>query len=151
MAKDTNTVARTAGSSRRRASDSPTQADRKLTAAERKAAKIIAEAEAKAAKIRAEAEEHAHRLVLDARATADGVRAEGMELVSNLREMGDVLRSNAERLLTDIQTIHSRMVRELDQTDPDGGDSASSGDDQPRVADEPAADELDVPDFIPRG
>ena len=99
---------------------SPASAERKLKAAERKAARcedaraeadrLRAAAEADAIKARADAEERARRMVLDARATADGVRAEGMELVSNLREMGDVLRANAERLLHDIQSIHSRMV-----------------------------------------
>jgi hypothetical protein len=49
-------------------------------------------------------------------ATAD-VRSEGLELVQNLREMGDSLRSNAERLLRDVQAIHSRMVAGLDRVD----------------------------------
>jgi hypothetical protein len=98
--------------------------------------------------------------VIDARASADGVRAEGMELVSQLREMGDALRSNAERLLSDIQAIHSRMVRELDRVargpdDPaafDGEASAPAGDEvfdsQPTA---PGEDTLEVPDFVSRG
>jgi hypothetical protein len=62
-----------------------------------------------------------------------------MELVSNLREMGDVLRSNAERLLHDIQRIHSRMVGELEQVV--GDDAASAGE----------ADQLpEIPDFVSR-
>jgi hypothetical protein len=64
--------------------------------------------------------------VLDARASADGVRAEGMELVSNLREMGDVLRSNAERLLRDVQSIHARMVGELDRVEPEPDSTSPS-------------------------
>lgn len=59
-----------------------------------------------------------------------------MELVSNLREMSDVLRSNAELLLHDIQKIHSRMVGELEQ----------------HGVKSPAADEdLQVPEFLSRG
>jgi hypothetical protein len=141
-----------------------TAAERKLKAAERKAAKLLedarreadlvrAAADDDAARTRAEAEERARGLVIDASATAEGVRAEGMELVSNLREMGDVLRANAERLLHDIQDIHLRMVSELERVDPGGGvvDSRPDAEDQ---ASEPApseSEELDVPDFIGRG
>ena len=114
-------------------------------------------------------------MVLDARASADGVRAEGMELVSNLREMGDVLRANAERLLADIQSIHARMVGDLDRVEPESasgagsgsGTSAGSSSSASTPPDEPAgdaaadeadagggasgdADALDVPDFIAR-
>jgi hypothetical protein len=188
--KDTNIASPAGGTAGRRPSGS-TAADRQLKTTERKAAKIVeaatseanrvrGEARAEAARMRADAEEHARRLVLDARATAEGVRAEGMELVSNLREMGDALRANAERLLMDIQSVHSRMVRELDRVDPDrgspadgpgGGDSegeptadagegaapaaddgaAPAADDGPASAGDPAEEELDVPDFIPRG
>jgi vacuolar-type H+-ATPase subunit H len=141
---------------------SPSPGERKIKAAERKAAKIVdlareeagrlrVEAEKDAARTRSEAEEQARGLVLDARATAEGVRAEGMELVSNLREMGDVLRANAERLLADIQSIHARMVRELDRVDPARSRSDAAAE-APVPAAEPAgsADELDVPDFIAR-
>ena len=124
-------------------------ADRKLKAAERKAAKIVADAEAEAARLRGEAEDHARRLVLDARATAEGVRAEGMELVSNLREMGDALRANAERLLHDVQSIHARMVGDLDRVDPGRGDAESSAEPAPPLESAAESDELDVPDFIP--
>lgn len=112
------------------------------------AQRIRKEAETEAARVRADAEEHARRLVLDARASADGVRAEGMELVSNLREMSDVLRSNADRLLQDIQAIHSRMIGELEGVTPEGGrtsraDDAGSPETGPR--DEHV---LEVPDFV---
>lgn len=77
--------------------------------------------------------------MLDARASADGVRAEGMELVSQLREMGDALRGNAERLLNDIQAIHSRMVGELKRVAPEGDDAAAAADEA-----------LEIPDFVAR-
>jgi hypothetical protein len=90
--------------------------------------------------VRAEAEEHAHRLVLDARATADGVRAEGMEVVSNLRQISDTLRELADRVLADVEAIHARMVGELEAADP-----------APEPAPADTQGELDVPDFIARG
>jgi hypothetical protein len=109
-----------------------------------------------AAGVRAEADERARSLIADARDTAAGVRAEGLELVSHLREMGDSLKANADRLLRDVQRIHSRMTRELD--------SVGSATDEPEVtasrsrpsaADEsesllsPTGEVLDVPEFLP--
>jgi hypothetical protein len=89
-----------------------------------------------------------------------------MELVSNLREMGDALRANAERLLHDIQSIHSRMVSDLEKADPswapnahpDAPDAGSAAGEPAPTEPTPAAaptparadDELDVPDFIPQ-
>jgi vacuolar-type H+-ATPase subunit H len=116
---------------------------------------------------RRDSEHRSRELLLDAHAAADGVRAEGLELVANLRQMGDSLRSNAERLLRDVQLIHTRMVATLDQS---GGASArrlgSSGHDGGRawkssstsLVTAPGAstrasrgrdEELDVPEFIP--
>jgi uncharacterized membrane protein YqiK len=123
------------------------EAKRVRAAANADAARIRAEAE----RIRADAEEHARGLILDARATADGVRAEGMEIVSNLRQMSDSLRVNAERLLTDIQSIHSRMVGELERVEPGGDTGLPSGaaDAEERSMAEPSTEEeLDVPDFV---
>ena len=77
----------------------------------------MAEANAAAAKAKTEAEERARELLREARSTAGDVKAEGLELVENLRQMGDSLRSNAERLLRDVQMIHSRMVAQLDRAD----------------------------------
>jgi hypothetical protein len=89
-------------------------------------------------------------------AAAD-VRTEGLEIAGNLREMGDSLRSNAERLLRDVQMIHSRMVAELDRVDgglgavqASRGTGASSGAERrSRPRSESEADVLDVPEFIP--
>lgn len=81
-----------------------------------------------------------------------------MELVSNLREMSDVLRSNAELLLHDIQKIHSRMVGELEQHGVDSpgaaGESSPSADESVPAADEsspPADEDLQLPEFLRRG
>jgi hypothetical protein len=105
--------------------------------------------------------------LLDAHAAADGVRAEGLELVANLRQMGDSLRSNAERLLRDVQLIHTRMVDTLDQTggpwaersgssSRDGGrawkSSSTSLLTAPRTSTRATRgldQELEVPEFIP--
>src|SRR6202012_1938537 len=98
----------------------------------------------------------------DPRATADGVRSEGLELVSNLREMSNSLRANAERLLGDVQRVHSRLVAQVER----GGGAAGGGGGgargpgaRRRERNEPAADGervptavddgLDVPEFIP--
>ena len=75
----------------------------------------------------------------------------------DLREMGDSLRSNAERLLRDVQMIHSRMLAQLDRLD--GGLATASGS---RAAGRDAGgrgrrsrgtvdggEVLDVPEFIP--
>lgn len=131
---------------------------------ERKAAKVVESARHEAAQIRAEAEEHARRLVLDARASADGVRAEGMEVVSNLRQISDTLREMADRVLEDVEAIHARMVGELERVRATADDSltVAPGHDGPaapaRAEPEELAvparaepEELDVPDFVARG
>ena len=76
--------------------------------------------------------------MLDARAAADGVRAEGMELVLSLRQISDALREGAERLLADIEAVHARMVGELEAADPV---QPASGRDEA----------LEVPEFVSRG
>ena len=79
--------------------------------------------------------------------------------MQNLHEMGDSLHANAELLLRDIQSIHSRMVAKLDRVD--GGASripaprtTSHESTPPRRArgyelDRPIDGELDIPEFIP--
>jgi hypothetical protein len=118
------------------------------------------QARAQAASALAEAEERARGLLMDARATAEGVRAEGMEIVSELRQMGDALRGNAERLLRDIQAIHSRMLSRLDEVEAelDAGSDSGAGSAQTAPGAEGAspestseADELEVPDFVSPG
>ena len=112
----------------------------KTSSAERNAAKVVSSARHEAERARAEAEDHARRLILDARATADGVRAEGMEVVSNLRQISNTLRELSDRVLADVEAIHARMIGELGAVDP-ALESASAD----------AQGELDVPDFVARG
>jgi hypothetical protein len=70
--------------------------------------------------------------------------------------MGDSLKANADRLLRDVQRIHSRMTRELDSVgratdEPEVTASRS----RPSAADEaesslsPSGEVLDVPEFLP--
>jgi hypothetical protein len=127
--------------------------------AQESAEATLAEANAAVAKAKTEAEERARELMREARATAGDVRAEGLELVENLRQMGDSLRSNAERLLRDVQMIHSRMVAQIDRAD--GGVGANELAVQARRAPargrspvpEPVPDGevIEVPEFIPPG
>jgi vacuolar-type H+-ATPase subunit H len=106
-----------------------------------------------------EAERYSRELMSEARTTADEFRKEGMQLVGNLRQMGDSLRANAERILRDVQGVHSQMVARIERAEGDspagsaprrqrsnGGRTsaraefgAAAGDDIP-----------DVPEFIPR-
>jgi hypothetical protein len=67
--------------------------------------------------------------------------------------MGDALRSNAERLLRDVQQIHSRMTSELARPALERGGRSSSPA-RPRPRDNAFAmpvdeDSLDVPEFLP--
>ena len=120
----------------------------------------MAKAEGEASNSRLESEERAQSLLADARDTAAGVRAEGLELVSNLREMGDSLRANADRLLKDVQRIHSKMTHDLDRAEPGASAPAvsvsrssrsRSAEPQREAPTAPSTGEvLDVPEFIPR-
>ena len=126
--------------------------------AEEAARRIIADANAAAADVRDDAERRARQLLRDARSAAGDVRAEGLEIVENLREMGDSLRSNAQRLLLDIQSVHSRMVAEIERADGDLPRAQaparlreSAGGRRTREVEAPPDGEaLDVPEFIPR-
>ena len=138
--------------------------------ADESAEQILTEARTSAAATRSEAEERSRGLLEDARATADGVRSEGLELVANLREMAGSLRSNAERLLGDVQRVHSRLVAQIERVERVAGGGAAaprtSGRDSPGSAERrrsrdgspddagspiphAADDGLDVPEFIP--
>lgn len=139
------------------------QATDALAEASQRAAAVLAEANERAAVTRREAETHSRELLSEARLVAEQVRGEGLELVSNFRQMGDSLRANAERLLRDVQGIHTSMVRRLEQAGPAGAraNGAGRGDgERPRQLEgvrgrrrfDPAtrSDALDVPEFIPR-
>ncbi|HEY8763979.1 MAG TPA: hypothetical protein VIM18_07310, partial [Solirubrobacteraceae bacterium] len=126
--------------------------------AQENADSTLAEATAEATRLREQAEERARELMRDARSAASDVRTEGLELAGNLREMGDSMRSNAERLLRDVQMIHSQMVAEIDRTD-GGAGRLPVRSSEPLVRDRERrraslSDEgevLDVPEFIPPG
>jgi vacuolar-type H+-ATPase subunit H len=116
----------------------------------------LAEATADATRAREQAEERARELLRDARSAASDVRTEGLELAGNLREMGDAMRSNAERLLRDVQMIHSRMVAEIDRADGGAGRVPSAvreslPGERRRTALSDGGEVLDVPEFIPPG
>jgi vacuolar-type H+-ATPase subunit H len=120
------------------------------------AGKTIDEAAAAAAKSLEQAEQHSRELLREVRSGASDVRTEGLELVGNLREMGDSLRANAERLLHDVQMIHSRMVAEIDRVDGGAGRAPASSSRRVGARDRGApplvgGDALDVPEFIPPG
>ena len=92
---------------------------------------------------------------------------EGTEISRNLRELAASLRNNAERLLRDVRLTHGAMTARLDQVS-SNGERPSREDAHERNGDEPTAtargrrrrgeggggesnDDLDVPEFIPRG
>jgi hypothetical protein len=86
------------------------------------------------------------------------VRGDGAELADNVRQLGESLRRNAERLLNDVQAVHSTHLAQIDKVDPErthlrtmpsaGG---RSGDRRARGRGPDPGDDLDVPEFIPRG
>ena len=83
-----------------------------------------------------------------------------MELVANLRQMGDSLRANAERILRDVQGVHSQLVAKIERIERATSPAATA---PPRTradrardlargpfAGEGEGDVPDVPEFIPR-
>ena len=137
------------------------EAEATKTASTSQALELLAKAEEEADASTTKAKAQSREILGEARVVAADVRSEGMELVQNLREMGNSLRSNAELLLRDIQAVHSRMVSELDRVDGGGGqitppraiDRESRPSRRPRAPERPAPidGELDIPEFIPPG
>ena len=138
------------------------EAEQAKTAASAEALDIVGRARKEARESAATMKAQSLEALGQARIASADVRAEGMELVSNLREMGDAMRSNAERLLRDVQAIHSRMVAQLDQVDggasripsPRSSERDSGAARRPRdggLNGPTDIDELDVPEFIPPG
>ncbi len=125
-------------------------AEHRVQAAEDEAQEILqvaraqteAEAHARAKEIRAAAHAEAREIVSEAHAVAREVVREGTEVSRNLRELSSSLRNNSERLLRDVRLAHGSMTARLDQVAPGSG--------APRRRDEPG-DDLDVPEFMPRG
>lgn len=73
------------------------------------------------------------------------VLADGTELSTDLRDLSTSLRVNAERLLRDIKLAHASMTARLDQATPG---APLESDPRPRRTSS-AADELEVPEFLP--
>jgi vacuolar-type H+-ATPase subunit H len=125
--------------------------------ADESASQIVREARESADASLASAEERARGVLEDARATADGVRSEGLELVSNLREMSNSLRANAERLLGDVQRVHSSLTAQIARVERETGVRVGSSSSRRSRGGElpvdgnslPRDDGLDVPEFIP--
>jgi len=116
--------------------------------AEQRALDRIAEADRAAAQsaqeARHEAGVEAREIIADARAAAREVLREGEQLSGHLRELGEALRTNAERLLRDIRHAHAELTARLDRADPGPASPGRDG----RSA--PSPDGLDVPEFVPR-
>jgi cell division septum initiation protein DivIVA len=129
-----------------------------MARAQENADSVLSEAREEALKATDAAQERSRDLVRGARATAGDVQSEGLEIVGDLRELGDAMRSNAERLLRDVQGIHSALVARLAQID--GGFAAAEREQGPRPGSRSGRDRdlpappdngevLDVPEFIP--
>ncbi len=108
-----------------------------------------------AAGARQKAEEDARLILLSARESAQDAHVEGAELATNLRQLGDSFRANAERLMGDVQRIHRRLGAELDRVERSiSGPDAAPSRPEPRGRDfrDEGMDsgDFDVPEFIPR-
>jgi cell division septum initiation protein DivIVA len=124
-------------------------AEYRIHAAEEEAAEILAAARADAERMVREAETYTRELLSAARLTAQDVRTEGLEVVANLRQMGDSLRANSERLLRDVQAVHSQMVARIERVE--AGVTSSPADSRQAGSNGHGSGELpDVPEFIPR-
>jgi hypothetical protein len=73
-----------------------------------------------------------------------------MEIVSDLRQMGDSLRANAERLLKDIEEIHARMMSRLEAVGSELRTAPSEPPSPASATTQAGSDDLDVPDFVSR-
>jgi hypothetical protein len=92
--------------------------------------------------MRSKADEDSRALVRDAREAAGDVLREGTELSNNLREMGESLRRNSDRLLRDVKAAHRELTKRLDRT---------AGPERPARTPAPVQEvDLDVPEFAPR-
>jgi len=119
----------------------------------------LAEAGEAALKTRSEADEKARELIRGARDVSGDVRADGVELADHVRQLGESLRRNAERLLNDVQAVHSTYLDKIDKVDPsrsklralEPGSARRSGERGRSSRETDSGDDLDVPEFIPRG
>jgi vacuolar-type H+-ATPase subunit H len=127
-----------------------------IAKAHESAEETITKAAQTAARHRQEAETYTRDLLSEARLTAQEVRSEGLELAANLRQMGDSLRANAERILRDVQSVHGQMMARIDRVESRQlGSSSESRGRSRSSAREPfdgggEGEIPDVPEFIPR-
>jgi cell division septum initiation protein DivIVA len=131
--------------------------------AQEEADRTLAEASGESEKLREDIATRARELMRHAEETASELNHEGYHMVGNLRELGDSLRVNADRLLKDVQTIHTRMVAQIERVQGEAGPARSprrSRSSADREGDQAAGDalppppdddELDVPEFVPPG
>jgi vacuolar-type H+-ATPase subunit H len=126
--------------------------------AQENADETLREASEAALKTRSEADAKAREMIREAREVSGNVRADGAELAQHVKQLGDSLRRNAERLLGDVQGVHSTYLAQIDKVDPErthlptpgsGRRAADAG--RSRGRDLAGSDDLDVPEFIPRG
>jgi hypothetical protein len=116
-----------------------------MARAQQDADAALSAATATAARLRSEAERESRERLRQARAAADAAHTEGLELVDNLRAMGDSLRSNADRLLRDVRSLHGQMIARIEVAE---GDQPVDG--VPDEARSPRRNaDIDVPEFIP--
>ena len=121
-----------------------------IARAQESADETLATAAEAATRSRSEAERSSREMLTDAHTTADAVRSEGMELVGNLRAMGDSLRANAERLLRDVQSLHSQMISRIEVVEATRHAAIDGRSRAGRPGPEAGGDDVDVPEFIPR-
>jgi len=131
--------------------------------AQEEAERTLAEASEETEKLREDIASRARELMRHAEETASELNHEGYHMVGNLRDLGDSLRTNADRLLKDVQTIHTRMVAQIERVQGEAGPAraprrsrSSAGQERDRgaagdAAPPPPDDELDVPEFVPPG
>jgi cell division septum initiation protein DivIVA len=166
---------------KRMRSEADKEAKRIVSDASSKALEVAGKAQSEADRLGAEAaknhEEAAWRtrdMMRGAEQTAGEIDIEGMQVVRDLRALGDSLRANAERLLGDVQAIHRRMVGQIERVeaaatkaerqgrrssappDADSGSAESTGRARPTERRAGAAGsgtegELDVPEFLSPG
>jgi hypothetical protein len=139
----------------RRANERIAEADRaaamRVQAADDEAMELRTEAAQYAQAARDKAAAQARELLAEARGVAREVLRDGEEITTNLSDLGDALRANAERLLRDIRLAHAELTARLDDADPsrwEGAGAAPSLVAAPEPAERSPA--LDVPEFIPR-
>ena len=134
-----------------RASERIAEADRaaamRVDAADAEASELRGEATQQAQAARDKAARDAREVLSEARQAAREVLHDGEQISGHLRELGDALRVNAERLLRDIRLAHAELTSRLDQAEPQTDDDHRYEPSPPRAE---RSTELDVPEFIPR-